>query len=366
MHPGEQLKLELARRGWTQVELAEIIGRNPKVIWGLVNGTLSITPRTAHELAAAFGQAAEYWFDLQSKYYLAQFQKEEGDEINRRAKLFKKVPVREMIKRGWIEGTKNIDELERRVLDFFHLRSLEDEPAVLPHSARKSTSYEETTPSQLAWIFRARQLAESVQVQNFTETRFEEALERLRLLMHSPQETRHVASNLANGGVRLVVVEPLAGTKIDGACFWLNRKAPIVALSMRYDRIDYFWYTLMHELGHVRAGDGRGEEPWALDCGFGEDEPEEKPTKELAADVFASSFMVDREELDDFIIRVAPLYSPTRILGFAKRINVHPGIVVGQLQHLGEISYAHYRSTLTKVRNIVKDSALSDGWGFAP
>ncbi|HVR07846.1 MAG TPA: XRE family transcriptional regulator, partial [Thermoanaerobaculia bacterium] len=61
-----------------------------------------------------------------------------------------------------------------------------------------------------------------------------------------------------------------------------------------------------------------------------------------------------------------PLYYKEKIRGFASRIGVHPGLVVGQLQHRGEISFAHNREMLAKVRNAVTRSALTDGWGCHP
>lgn len=70
-------------------------------------------------------------------------------------------------------------------------------------------------------------------------------------------------------------------------------------------------------------------------------------------------------KLDDFISRIHPLYSKKRIEVFAAGIEVHPGVVVGQLQHRNEISYAHYREKLVKVRHIITGAALTDGWGFS-
>ena len=72
---------------------------------------------------------------------------------------------------------------------------------------------------------------------------------------------------------------------------------------------------------------------------------------------------IDSRVLDDFVIRVSPLYSKARINQFANRIKIHPGIIVGQLQHRGEISYASHRHALAKVRDVVTSTALTDGWG---
>ena len=57
-----------------------------------------------------------------------------------------------------------------------------------------------------------------------------------------------------------------------------------------------------------------------------------------------------------------PLYSKERIRGFAARLRVHPGIVVGQLAHRGQIGFGHSREMLEKVRHIVVEAALVDGW----
>ena len=68
-------------------------------------------------------------------------------------------------------------------------------------------------------------------------------------------------------------------------------------------------------------------------------------------------------ELDFFIARVKPLYSKFKIMNFAERIKVHPGIVVGQLQFRKEIPYSHNRDLLVRIREIITRTALTDGWG---
>ncbi len=67
-------------------------------------------------------------------------------------------------------------------------------------------------------------------------------------------------------------------------------------------------------------------------------------------------------ELSGFFARVKPLYSKERIKGFAARLKIHPGIVVGQLQNRKQINYSHSREMLEKVRDVIVDAALTDGW----
>jgi HTH-type transcriptional regulator/antitoxin HigA len=169
---------------------------------------------------------------------------------------------------------------------------------------------------------------------------------------------------LSEVGIRFLVVEPLAGTRIDGVCVWLNDSKPVIALSLRYDRIDSFWFALAHELGHVVNRDGLEHPVVDLDL-VGENaiKSTDKPETERAADAFAEELLVPASEINGFVARVRPLYSKERIKGFAARLKVHPGIVVGQLAHRGEIGYWHSRETLEKVKDLVTDNALTDGWG---
>jgi HTH-type transcriptional regulator/antitoxin HigA len=139
-----------------------------------------------------------------------------------------------------------------------------------------------------------------------------------------------------------------------------------VAISMRFDRIDAFWFTLLHELGHVKAGDGKKDDPPPVDIdlvGDAAQHSDAKDSRERTADYFASEFLVPKEELNDFIARTRPLYSKKKIVGFAHRIGVHPGIVVGRLQFQKEINFSHNREMLEKVRDILVQSSLADGWG---
>lgn len=365
--PGEFLRDELDARGWTQDDFAMILGRNPRDVSDIVNAKRQITPRTALELAEALGTSASFWLNLQSQFDLFRAAvAEERSHIADRARLFEKAPIKKMIGRGWIANTRDPEVLEGQLLKFFDIRSLDETPQVWRHAARKSDSYAEVTPAQWAWLCRARALARNLQAKRFTTTRFKVALQSLKTCLEAREEIRRVPAILADGGVRVVVVESLPGAKIDGACFWLDKHSPVVVISMRYDRIDWWWFTLMHELGHVTNGDGLSHGiPLDVDllAGVGSDSI---PDYEQAANVFATGYLIDREELENFIARVRPLYSKKRIRLFAKRIGVHPGIVVGQLQFRDEIPYAHSRDLLGKVRDIVASVALTDGWGSVP
>ncbi len=164
-------------------------------------------------------------------------------------------------------------------------------------------------------LFRARQLAQAVDVKSFSEAAFTAALARLKNLLRDPEDVRQVPRVLADAGVRFLVVETLPQTRIDGACLWLNGKSPVIAVSLRFDRIDGFWHTLLHECAHVKHKDGL-EAGGLLDLdlvGEGSGTVEEKPAIEKRADDFAADFSIQKSDLDNFILRVRPLFSKTKI-----------------------------------------------------
>jgi HTH-type transcriptional regulator/antitoxin HigA len=318
-------------------------------------------------LAEAFGTSAQLWLNLDAAWHLYRSRNATPDPgIALRARIYSKAPVKEMVKRGWIEYSSNPEVLEQRILEFLSIENLEQPPKLLPVAARMSTPYGELTQAQAAWICRVRNLARAVPIYgNFNRAASQQLVQGLRVLLTDPEEVRHVPRVLGDWGIRFLVVEHLAKTKIDGACLWLDEASPIIAVSLRYDRIDYFWFTLMHEIKHALNGDGWQNAFIPLDVELvGEDvlPREEKPGVERDADAFAEGALIPPGELDDFIVRKSPLFSEIDIRGFASLHRVHPGLVVGQLHHRTG-GYSKFRHLLVKVRDRLIQSALTDGWG---
>ena len=377
--PGEIIRRELEARNWSQADLAAITGRPLQVINEVVAGKRGITPETAQGFAQAFGttaqgfsqafgMTAQFWMNLDAAYQLS---KGRGPDaaVALRALLFERAPVRELVARGWIRDSSRAEELAEEVRRFYGIDNLEEEPRFLAHAARKSTSYDDVTPAQQAWLFRARQIAERVTAAKFAAEGLTAAVNRLRGTLAEPTALLDAPAILANAGLRLIFLEALPRTRIDGATFWLDDERPALVLALRFDRIDYFWHTLMHELGHIHRGDGRDNDNVRLDTDLiGSHTPPQgsKPGFELAADDFAAASLIDQNELEAFITRTRPLYSRAKILGFADKLNVHPGILVGQLQYRGEILYSHSRDLLIKVRDMMLPAVETDGWGRLP
>lgn len=358
--PGEFLFEELEARGWTQIELADILGRPTALVSGIITGKRQITPDTAIQLGEALGTGAELWMNLESQYQLSKV-KASSNSVARKAKLYEKFPVREMIKRGWIEATDSIEVLEQQFVKFFNIANLDDTPS-FSHAAKKTNVMDNITSQQLAWLYRSKMLAESQVTKKYDASELKNALPKLSALLSAPEETRHVSKILTDCGVKYVIVEPFAGSKIDGACFWLDDGQPVIALSLRLDRIDNFWFVLRHEIEHVLQGHGRVA-GYILDL-----EPDTQSIDTIAeeeniANLAAADFCVPQNELENFYARVYPLFSEQRVGLFAQRLGIHIGIIVGQLQRRLN-RYDYLRVHQIKIRSFATTGALVDGWGF--
>ncbi len=362
--PGEIINMELEARGWTQADLAEILGKSLSNVNQILTAKVGISPETAKGLAEAFPPTtAVFWLNLDAQYRLRDAHAEPG--TNLRSLIYSKAPVREMVKRQWIEPAKDPEVLLSRVCQFLGVDSLDETPCPFDKvAARKATSYAETTPSQAAWLCRVKQIAQAAPVTGrYDPVRFGELVAALRALVPNEPDIRRVARVLSDFGIRFLIVEDLPGSKVDGVCVWLDSRSPVVVLSLRYGRVDSFWHTLFHELGHLKAGDGLKDAP-SLDVELVEG-GKQLPAVEVAANRFAVETLIPARELDNFIARVGPSYTLRNIGNFAARIGVHPAIVIGQLAHpnRGEITWGKFGASLKNIRDYVTSSALTDGWG---
>jgi HTH-type transcriptional regulator/antitoxin HigA len=364
--PGQLIQHLLVQRGWSQKVLAIVLGLDQTVINKVIKGTRPLDAEMALALSEVFGIAAEQFVALQRDYDLALARLTARPDPTRatRAQLFGGLPVAEMITRGWLEAEDMTDvpRVEAALAKFFDVAS-PDEIEILPHAAKKTAVATDVTPAQLAWLYRLRRIAREVVVPSYSTQAMLNAIKELRALLASPEEARRAPRILAEAGVRFVVVESLTSAKMDGACFWLNDVSPVIGVSLRHDRIDNFWFVLRHECEHVLRGHGRATA--AVDIELEKDRAGTGPTvaeQERVANGAAADFCVPAKDLQQFVARKSPLFTERDILGFARTLNVHPGLVAGQLQHV-TARYDRFRTHLVKIRNVLLPSALHDGWG---
>ena len=362
--PGQLLAALLEERGWTNRVLAVVTESEESGISKLIADKKAVTPEIAIMLEEVFNVPAERFLSLQRDYDLAKARLVARPNPKRatRAHIFGGLPVGEMIKRGWIDApdVRDMPKVEKALADFFNVASVND-IEILPHAAKRTDVQGGATATQLAWLYRVRKIASEMLVAKYSSARCKTAIDNLRLLTCSAEEIRKVPRVLAEAGIRFVIVESLPSAKIDGACMWLDENAPVIAMTLRFDRIDNFWFVLRHELEHVLQG--HGKEHMILDTDMEGSKANETITEEeRVANEAASEFCVPRKTMDSFIARKSPTFAERDILGVAATLKVHPGLVAGQLRfRTGQ--YNRFTSHLVKIRSIVAPSAVVDGWG---
>lgn len=361
--PGVFIEEELKARRWNQLDLAEVMGRSPRLINELITVKRSITPETATGLSEAFGTDAELWMNLESQYQLSKV-KREDESVSRRSQLFSAFPVREMTRRRWIRNSDDPNVLENDFLNFFNIKNIGETPSINSY-LRKSGSYsEDLSIDQKAWLFKVFHLCEKQKLPAFSVKKLNAACTELKANLDK-SDLRAIPEIFRKAGIHFLIVEALPGSKIDGVCFWVNEgKSPVIALTLRNDRIDSFWFTLLHECAHIKYKHGQEEIiPDTNLVGKDAQKTSDKPESEKQADYFASDFIIKEDLLTDFADTISPYFSKKRIRDFAEDIGVHPGLVVGQLQYREYIPYSHSREMLEKVREQLVSVALTDGWG---
>ncbi len=358
MSPGAYVRMAMDAKGWTQSDLAYALGVPAAAINQILNDKRAISNNMALSLSAAFGIDAREIARIQADWDIQSAEPPDPD-IKARALVLSHYPLREMIRRGWIDPENGRGSLEDQVCRFFGVSRISEIPH-LEHSAKKS-NYEKLPPEQLAWLFRVKAIAAEMNSRPYDKAALNQAIEEFSRLRSKADGVRHVPKLLEQAGVRFVVVEGLPKAAIDGVCFWLHDSAPVIGMSLRYDRIDNFWFVLIHECSHVLHNHGKTEA--ILDCDLGDGDPRDSINQEeQIANQEAADFCVPSARMNSFYLRKKPFFAEREVEAFAKIVGTHPGLVVGQLQRrMGR--YDFLRKHLIKVRETLSMSMMMDGWG---
>ena len=339
--PGRILQRELDARGWTQKDLAEITKRPAQTINEIIKGTKQITPETARELSAALGTTAEFWINLETNYRLNLAKKKQKEsEIERRSRLYTLAPILELSKRGWIKSTESLDELEQSVCEFLGINSPQETPQ-FSVNFRHSPIFEPEHSAKIAWCKRVEQVVSKQTLGEFQLDRLKVAIPDLLRYAEKEEDVAHVPQMLIDLGVHFAIVPHLNKTYLDGAAFYLGNH-PVIALTLRHNRIDCFWFSLMHELGHIVAGH---QGVYLDNLDELETNSEEQEANQLARD-----WLVNEQALNFFVAQTKPKFSKKAVTNFAQSQNRHPGIILGRLQHEGLVPYQNLRILLNKVK----------------
>lgn len=240
-------------------------------------------------------------------------------------------PALEMQKRGWFgEGRSKRRPSEELVKDFFTQITSESSFALYRRRFQGEGFSDRTRYSVLAWtariLMRAKQ--EAAHVPSFDPRKINaEVLRDLSHLSTFESGPRLAVEFLARCGIAVIVEPRLPHTYLDGAALLTEQRTAVIGLTLRYDRIDAFWFTLLHEVAHVWKHLSSADEAFVdrIESADGADY-REKEANRLARETFIPRAVWRRS---------AAFLTPTRenILKLSDELRIHPGIVVGRLHH---------------------------------
>jgi HTH-type transcriptional regulator/antitoxin HigA len=331
--PGETLQDVLHEREITQKALAFRMGRPLKTINEIIKGKAAITKETALEFEKVLGTPADFWLRRESKYreYLARV--EEDKNLESWLPWLDRLPVKELMEVMAIPKLRMVGSNKKTVLKallcFFGVASPEGWRKI--YAEPELVSYRRTRVEQSdfgaisSWLRLGELEAEKVKVADFNIAKFKAALEEIRsLTVEDPQTFLPIMKELCrDSGVILSLVPSIRRAHVSGVARWLGTNKALIQLSLYGKANDRFWFTFFHEAAHILQQD---KKEVFLDDSSGE---AIDSAKEIEANKFAANHLIPAKFQDE----LPGLRSALSIQRFSKKLGIHPGIVVGRLQH---------------------------------
>ncbi len=333
IHPGETLEEEIEFIGMTQQELAKRMGRPPQVVNEIIRGKKSITRDTAVELEKVLDIPAYFWMNLQTHYELTLARLKEREALLSQQESLKHFPVSAMEKLGWIEKHRDKSDKVRSLLQFLGFASFDawrdnwHQPLVGFRISENS----KVSPGALSvWLKQGELKGRTVEVAEYEEEEFRYAIAQIRGMTSEVPEAfvPRMQKLCADAGVAVVFIPELPKSGANGAARWLTPQKGLIQMSLKWRWHDIFWFSFFHECYHILKHKVRQVQVDGLN-GHSEEEDE--------ANRFTGDLLIPPKEWHQFV--ASGYKDETAVETFAKRIAIHPGIVVGRMQHEGLIPY---------------------------
>jgi HTH-type transcriptional regulator/antitoxin HigA len=335
VHPGEHLAEHLETRGLTQAAFARQADLSPKLISTIISGANPVTAETAIKLERVLGMKASIWTGLQAEWDLHQARKEEQREAEEAATMLADFPVAELKVRGAIPATSDPARLLEGLLVFFNIggpHAFNGRLANLAVHHRQSKSFETNQFHVASWLLLGERRARTMDLPAYDAARFAEVVREIRELTIEPPEVFHprMVELCRGAGVAFVLEKPISKTCLFGSARWIDGDKAIIQMSLRMKSNDHFWWTFFHEAAHVILHKGRA---------FADDQGGEGDGVENQADAWAEDVLVGSKRFTEF--KATKPRSESAVRAFADTVGIHPGIVVGMLQHHGVVPFTH-------------------------
>ena len=312
----EAIKFYMVECGLEQRDLIPMIGSRSKVS-EVLSGTRPLTMPMARALHRHLGISAEALLKEPAVY-----NGDSDEEID-----WRRFPLSEMAKRGWIKKRSNLREHAEELVAELVNKAGHTQPTVaLYRKTDQNRANAKTDPYALkAWCWQVlaqankRDLSVDYQ-QNSDQAELMNQVARLSPAIDGP---RQAVDFLAGQGIAVEIVGHLPRTHLDGAAMKSVEGRPVIGLTLRYDRVDNFWWVLMHELAHVVRHLAGNDETFIDDLRLASTDD-----KETDADDFAYDCLIPEDIWQDSGVLENP--SPMTVIALAQEVGIHPAIVAGR------------------------------------
>lgn len=344
--PGDTILDMLEERGWKQTELARRTGYTTKHISLLINGKASITDDTAIKLERVIGSTAHFWLAREAQFREGLVRIAERDSLKVEADWLKQLPLKEMIRFGWIRAFVDKGEQVAECLRFFGVATValwKQEYGEPSAAFRSSDKYAKHSGAVAAWLRQGERAAATIKTEQYDRAAFKSVLGKLRALTREPDPEIFIpqlVSTCAAVGVAVVVEPSPKGCPVSGATLWLGPDKALLMLSLRHKTNDHFWFSFFHEAGHLLR---HGKRLRFIEMEGLSDEHERE------ADEFSRDWLISPDDARELAVMPKTI---TAIRAFADRLGIAPGIVLGRLQNEGRLPWQTVLNTSLKVRYI--------------
>lgn len=357
--PLEAIRFRMEQAGLRQKDLVPYIGSKSRVS-EVLSGKRPLTLAMIRALHEGLGIPAEVLLQ-RAPDARSDDDPDAGPQDDEGAFDWSRMPVKEMARRGWLKATPEQLKRDPAGLAKGWFASLgQPQPAALLRTSRHMRSARQMDRYALtAWTARVLQLAaeqrsgagpRAVTV----DAEFMREVAHLSVLDNGPAAARDY---LIKHGIAVVVEPHFPRTYLDGAAIFAD--GPVIGLTLRYDRLDNFWFTIMHELAHValHADTGAGAYYDNLEVSGGGD------PRESEADALAAEALIPTTAWKEWQKEGA--HTKTHVLAFAHSLRVHPAVVAGRWRHETE-DYRTFSQLLGKglVRRALRSPAAKTSVPF--
>lgn len=335
--PGESI-LDLAEeRGWTQAELAQRLGYSEKHISQLINGRVPLSVDAAQRLERVLGSTMDFWLSLEANFQKHKARLEAAERHSGWVSWLDELPLRELMAVQAVPkqrvDAKNKPGLVEACLRFFGVASPDEwrgHYCGMQVAFRRSRDEQSDVGAILAWLRLGEQQAEKLDGPKYDKAKFEKALKEIRGLTSQAPEVfePRMRELLGAAGVLLALVPAIPRAHVSGVARWLSPTRPLIQLSLYGKTNDKFWFTFFHEAAHILLHADSKEDKKSIFL----DDPNASHSadpSEHEANQWAGNVLIPQEYNNALFM----LRSKEAVKLFAESIGIHPGIVVGRLQH---------------------------------